>query len=132
MICNNLRFSQRKMVFLLCTSCQDIEPSVYFFQKLNEGVSTSGKSADFDSAIRRFESCHPYHNPKLIMKRIALVSGTSTPELAKSISNFLDVPLLNPQLIRFANGEIFCEIEKNVRGADVFIVQSLCPPVMII
>jgi ribose-phosphate pyrophosphokinase len=39
------------------------------------------------------------------------------------------VPLVSPQLIRFANGEIFCEIEKNVRGADVFVIQSTCAPV---
>ncbi|EQC43406.1 ribose-phosphate diphosphokinase [Bacteriovorax sp. Seq25_V] len=32
-------------------------------------------------------------------------------------------------MVRFANGEVFCEIEKNVRGADVFIIQSTCPPV---
>ena len=30
-------------------------------EKVSVGVSTSGKSADFDSAIRRFEPCHPYH-----------------------------------------------------------------------
>lgn len=63
------------------------------------------------------------------MKRIVLVSGTSNPELSKKISEHLDVSLVNPQLVRFANGEIFCEIEKNVRGADVFVVQSTCPPV---
>lgn len=62
------------------------------------------------------------------MKRIVLVSGTSNPKLSKDISNILDVPLVNPQLVRFANGEIFCEIEKNVRGADVFLIQSTCPP----
>tara|TARA_R110000868_G_scaffold100129_5_gene275474 strand:- start:9597 stop:10541 length:945 start_codon:yes stop_codon:yes gene_type:complete len=63
------------------------------------------------------------------MKRIVLVSGTSNPELSRKISEHLDVSLVNPQLVRFANGEIFCEIEKNVRGADVFVVQSTCPPV---
>lgn len=63
------------------------------------------------------------------MKRIVLVSGNSNPKLASQISDFLDVPLVDPQIVRFANGEIFCEIEKNVRGADVFIIQSTCPPV---
>ncbi len=62
------------------------------------------------------------------MKRIVLVSGTSNPGLSKKISEYLDVPLVDPQLVRFANGEIFCEIEKNVRGADVFVIQSTCPP----
>lgn len=63
------------------------------------------------------------------MKRIVLVSGTSNPELSRKISEHLDVSLVNPQLVRFANGEIFCEIEKNVRGADVFVIQSTCTPV---
>ncbi|PIP92778.1 MAG: phosphoribosylpyrophosphate synthetase [Bdellovibrio sp. CG12_big_fil_rev_8_21_14_0_65_39_13] len=63
------------------------------------------------------------------MKRIVLVSGNSNPALTKKISDYLDVPLVDPQLVRFANGEIFCEIEKNVRGADVFVIQSTCTPV---
>jgi ribose-phosphate pyrophosphokinase len=60
---------------------------------------------------------------------MVLVSGTSNPTLSKKISEFLDVPLVNPQLRRFANGEVYCEIEKNVRGADVFVMQSTCAPV---
>jgi len=95
-------------------------------------VSTSGKSADFDSAMRRFEPCHPYHLfffKELRVRRIVLVSGTSNPTLSKRISEFLDVPLVNPQIRRFANGEVYCEIEKNVRGADVFVLQSTCAPV---
>ena len=63
------------------------------------------------------------------MKRIVLVSGTSNPNLSHQISEHLDITLVDPQIVRFANGEIFCEIEKNVRGADVFIIQSVCPPV---
>lgn len=63
------------------------------------------------------------------MRRMVLVSGTSNPILSKKISEFLDIPLVNPQLRRFANGEIYCEIEKNVRGADVFVIQSTCAPV---
>lgn len=63
------------------------------------------------------------------MKRIVLVSGNSNKNLADKISDFLDVSLVDPQLVRFANGEIFCEMEKNVRGADVFVIQSTCTPV---
>jgi ribose-phosphate pyrophosphokinase len=63
------------------------------------------------------------------MRRIVLVSGTSNKTLSNEISDYLDVPLVDPQIRRFANGEIFCEIEKNVRGADVFIVQTTSSPV---
>jgi ribose-phosphate pyrophosphokinase len=63
------------------------------------------------------------------MKRIVLVSGSSNPILSQKISEFLDVGLVDPQIHKFANGEIFCEIGKNVRGADVFIIQSTIRPV---
>lgn len=63
------------------------------------------------------------------MRRIVLVSGTSNKNLSSKISDFLDVPLVDPQVKKFANGEIFCEIEKNVRGADVFLIQTLSAPV---
>lgn len=63
------------------------------------------------------------------MKRIVLVSGSSIPELASRISSHLDVSLVDPNIVHFANGEICCEINQNVRGADVFIIQSTCPPV---
>jgi len=63
------------------------------------------------------------------MKRIVLVSGTATPILSSKISKFLDVSLVDPQIVRFANGEIYCEIEQNIRGADVFVIQSTCTPV---
>jgi ribose-phosphate pyrophosphokinase len=36
---------------------------------------------------------------------------------------------VDPQIKRFANGELYCEIEKNVRGADVFVIQSVTTPV---
>jgi ribose-phosphate pyrophosphokinase len=95
------------------------------------GVSTSGKSTDFGSVIRRFESYHPSQLPfwRTCLKRIVLVSGTSNKSLSENISEYLDIPLVDPQIVKFANGEIFCRIEKNVRGADVFVIQSLCSPV---
>jgi ribose-phosphate pyrophosphokinase len=68
-------------------------------------------------------------NKEYRLKRIVLVSGSSNQNLSSQISDYLDVPLVNPQLVRFANGEIFCEIEKHVRGADVFVIQSTSSPV---
>jgi len=62
------------------------------------------------------------------MGRIVLVSGSSNPELSKKVSAILDVPLVDPKLIKFANGEIYCEIAETVRGADVFVIQSTCHP----
>jgi len=62
------------------------------------------------------------------LEGIVLVSGTSNPLLSQKISSLLKVPLTDPQIVRFANGEIYCEIAANVRGADVFILQSTSAP----
>ena len=63
------------------------------------------------------------------MSEIILFSGSATPELAAAISKELKTPLANPNIIKFANGEICCGIETTVRGAHVFIIQSVCRPV---
>ena len=63
------------------------------------------------------------------MKRLVLVSGSSCPDLALRISRSLGVELVDAGIERFANGEIYCEISSSVRGADVFVIQSLTRPV---
>jgi ribose-phosphate pyrophosphokinase len=59
---------------------------------------------------------------------IKLVAGNSNPVLAKAICDFLKTPLTKAQVRRFADMEIFVEIQENVRGADVFVVQSTSFP----
>ncbi len=58
-----------------------------------------------------------------------LFSGWGYPELAERIADRLDVDLGRVQLERFPNGEMYARYEESVRGADVFIVQSLYEPV---
>lgn len=60
---------------------------------------------------------------------IKIFSGSSNPELAKKICKYLAIPLGKSTLKRFSDGELFVEIEENIRGADVFIVQPTCSPV---
>ena len=59
---------------------------------------------------------------------IKLVAGNSNPELAAEISTVLGVPLTKASVRRFADMEIFVEIQENVRGSDVFIIQSTSFP----
>ncbi|HXD43712.1 MAG TPA: ribose-phosphate pyrophosphokinase [Pseudolabrys sp.] len=59
---------------------------------------------------------------------IKLVAGNSNPVLAREICDFLNTPLTKAQVRRFADMEIFVEIQENVRGADVFVVQSTSFP----
>src|SRR3974390_974792 len=55
---------------------------------------------------------------------IKLVAGNSNPALAQAISDYLKTPLTKALVRRFADMEVFVEIQENVRGADVFVIQS--------
>ncbi|MGP9819729.1 ribose-phosphate pyrophosphokinase [Salinarimonas sp. NSM] len=57
-----------------------------------------------------------------------LVAGNSNRPLAEAIAAYLDVPLARCLVKRFADMEIFVELQENVRGEDVFIVQSTSFP----
>jgi ribose-phosphate pyrophosphokinase len=57
-----------------------------------------------------------------------LVAGNSNKPLAEAVSAYLKVPLTKGQVKRFADMEIFVEIQENVRGNDVFVVQSTSFP----
>ena len=58
-----------------------------------------------------------------------LIAGNSNANLAKSISSYIGVKLADAQIRKFADGEIFVKINENIRGEDVFIIQSTSPPV---
>lgn len=57
-----------------------------------------------------------------------LFCGNSNPNLAKNISQYLHIPLGRAIVRRFADDEIFVEIQENVRGEDVFLLQSTSHP----
>src|SRR3954462_9219465 len=59
---------------------------------------------------------------------IKLVAGNSNPKLAEAIASYLATPLAAAVVRRFADMEIFVEIQENVRGADVFVIQSTSYP----
>jgi len=62
-------------------------------------------------------------------KRLMVFSGRSHPELAQRIARLLGVELGEVELGTFANDETYCRYDESIRGADVFIVQTGCPPV---
>jgi ribose-phosphate pyrophosphokinase len=59
-------------------------------------------------------------------KRLMLFAGRSSTSLADHIGRRLGVGLGPVELQTYANGEVYCRYEESVRGADVFLVQSLC------
>lgn len=57
-----------------------------------------------------------------------LISGTSNPELSKAIAKYLKTPLTEANIKRFADKEVFVEIQEDIRGEDVFFIQSTSYP----
>ncbi|MCM2269126.1 MAG: ribose-phosphate pyrophosphokinase [Thermoanaerobaculia bacterium] len=60
---------------------------------------------------------------------IKIFSGRAHPSLAREICDYLNLPLGRSTAYNFSDGETFCQIDENVRGSDVFIVQPTCRPV---
>ncbi|MBI4279947.1 MAG: ribose-phosphate pyrophosphokinase [Armatimonadetes bacterium] len=63
------------------------------------------------------------------MDGLRVFAGNSNPELAREIADAVGMPLGAINLFRFSDGEVGVGIEESVRGADVFVIQSVCPPV---
>jgi ribose-phosphate pyrophosphokinase len=62
-------------------------------------------------------------------KELKLFSGNAHRTLATEIAAYLKLPLGDADVTRFSDGEVFVQINENVRGSDVFVVQPTCPPV---
>ncbi len=60
---------------------------------------------------------------------LKLLTGNANRPLAEEISRHLGVPLADAEVSRFSDGEVFVQINENVRGTDVFVIQPTCPPV---
>jgi ribose-phosphate pyrophosphokinase len=60
---------------------------------------------------------------------LKLFSGNANRPLAEEIAKELRLPLGDADVSRFSDGEIYVQINENVRGEDVFVVQPTCPPV---
>ena len=63
------------------------------------------------------------------MGKIQLISGRAHPLLARKIAKLTKIPLTPIEIKTFADGEHYVRIKKKVRGEDVFVIQSVCPPV---
>ncbi|MCR4426476.1 MAG: ribose-phosphate pyrophosphokinase [Firmicutes bacterium] len=62
-------------------------------------------------------------------RKLKIFSGNSNPSLAQEIASRLNTPLVKSQVGRFSDGETRVQIYESIRGADVFVIQSLCRPV---
>ena len=62
------------------------------------------------------------------LANVMLFTGNANPRLAADIAGYLNLPMGKISVETFSDGEIFVEIGENVRGRDIFIIQSLCSP----
>ncbi|MGB1238597.1 MAG: ribose-phosphate pyrophosphokinase [Pseudomonadales bacterium] len=62
------------------------------------------------------------------MSQLMVFTGNANPELALKVVERLDIPMGQAHVARFSDGEVSIEVQENVRGKDVFIIQSTCAP----
>jgi len=62
-------------------------------------------------------------------ENLVLTSGRAHPHLAQEIAQYLGTRLAETEVTEFSDGEIFVQVNENVRGADVFVIQPTCEPV---
>jgi ribose-phosphate pyrophosphokinase len=62
-------------------------------------------------------------------RELRIFTGSAHPALAEAISRHLGIPIGRAYLARYSDGEIWYQIQDNVRGVDVFVVQPTAPPV---
>ncbi|HEV8640093.1 MAG TPA: ribose-phosphate pyrophosphokinase [Methylomirabilota bacterium] len=60
---------------------------------------------------------------------LKVFTGTANRPLAEEIAQCLHLPLSDAEVSRFSDGEVFVQVNENVRGTDVFVIQPTCPPV---
>jgi ribose-phosphate pyrophosphokinase len=64
-----------------------------------------------------------------VFKSICIFAGHANPRLAEAIADYLQIPVGRMKIANFSDGEVFSEIQENVRGVDVYVVQPTCAPV---
>src|SRR5690606_1980186 len=82
-----------------------------------------------DSAPKNLPPDQPHHPPtRMSASRLKIFSGNSNRLLAEEICQSIGEPLGEATVTSFPDGETFVKINENIRGQDVFIIQSTCPP----
>ena len=64
-----------------------------------------------------------------MLKALSIFAGNANPGIAEEICKFVEIPAGRADVTHFSDGEIYVEINENVRGLNAFVVQSTCTPV---
>src|SRR5438309_6894931 len=95
------------------------------------GGRQAGKAPDFGSGSEGSTPSRPARRESVLRSvkdEVKIFAGNSNRALANALSAHLGVPLANAEIGRFSDGEVQVEITDNVRGGDVFVMQSTCTP----
>lgn len=87
---------------------------------------------DWENTYKRFSA--PAHSRAALaspaaLSRLRLFSGSANQILAGEVAHYLGMELGKIKTKRFADGEIYVQIQESIRGCDVFLIQPTCPPV---
>lgn len=63
------------------------------------------------------------------LSKLKVFSGTANQSLALEVAHYLGLELGEVKIKRFADGEVYVQIQESIRGCDVFLIQPTCPPV---
>ena len=68
------------------------------------------------------------NSPATALERLMIFAGNGTPRLAQDVAKHLNLSLGRAIVGKFSDGEVMIEIMENVRGKDIFVLQSTCAP----
>jgi ribose-phosphate pyrophosphokinase len=100
------------------TYCDNNDPHDKFYTQPSFGATINLRRADKNRKISTVS-----------LDSLCLISGTANKELTKEIAEMMKVNIADSTIGRFADGEVSVQINENVRGKDVFIVQTCASPV---
>jgi hypothetical protein len=114
-------------------------PSIPFYKKEYSASGPDNVTPDFRVHQPSFSATAVRSKPRgtavgvksseITLESLKLISGSSNPELAQAVSEFINVPIGPSSISRFADGEVAIQLNENIRGKDVFIIQSCTAPV---
>ncbi|CAK9233802.1 unnamed protein product [Sphagnum troendelagicum] len=124
------------------SSCSPVEPTFSFLRctvansLANSSVSENGKPVVLamqhegwnGSAASRTLADVGMGDLHSNGSRLKIFSGTANPQLSQEIACYMGLNLGGIKIKRFADGEIYVQLQESVRGCDVFLVQPTCPP----
>ena len=64
----------------------------------------------------------------MVPESMMVFTGNANPKLAQAVTKYLNIPLGQATVNRFSDGEVMVQLQDNVRGKDVFVLQSTCAP----